>query len=148
MKKLACLILLIAGIGFSAKAQHNPDDLIISDNWNIIGSVDFRTPKETEMYAIFGPEITKYENKPFELEGYIIPIKDGMQQTKFMFATLPINQCFYCGKDGIPIMILVELAKPIKFTYETITVKGNLKLFRGNSMDQPPIALTNAVMTK
>ncbi len=144
MKKIAYLILLITGISFSAEAQHNPDDLIMSDNWNVIGSVDFRTVKETEMYAIFSPEIKKHENKPFELEGYIVPIKDGMQQTKFMLSTLPINQCFYCGKDGIPIMVMVELQKPIKFTYQTVTIKGNLKLFTGNSMDNPPISLVNA----
>ncbi|MEE1885277.1 hypothetical protein [Pedobacter flavus] len=146
MKKIFYLLLVFLGIGITANAQHNPDDLISSDNWNIIGTVDFRTPKETEMYAIFGSEIKKHENKPFELEGYIVPIKDGMQQTKFMLATLPINQCFYCGKDGIPIMVMVEMAKPIKFTYQTVKIKGNLKLFTGNSMDNPPITLTNSVL--
>ncbi|RZJ76880.1 MAG: hypothetical protein EOO45_00535 [Flavobacterium sp.] len=144
MKKLSFILLLLAGFGFSAKAQHDPNDQILSENWDVIGSVDFKTVKDTEMYAIFGNDIKKHANKPFELEGYIVPIKDGMKQTKFMLSTLPINQCFYCGKNGVPIMVLVELAEPIKFTYQTVKIKGTLKLSAGNAMDNPPISLLNA----
>lgn len=144
MKKLSLILLIIAGFGISAKAQHDPTDQIMSENWDIIGSVDFKNVKETEMYAIFGNDIKKHANKPFELEGYIVPIKDGMKQTKFMLSTLPINQCFYCGKNGVPIMVLVELTEPVKFTYQTITVKGTLKLSTANAMDTPPISLVAA----
>lgn len=142
MKKLLIAFLLFAGLG--VKAQHNPDDQIMSDNWDIIGSVDFKIVKDTEMYAVYNTNIKKFANKPFELEGYIVPIKDGMKQTKFMLSTLPINQCFYCGKNGVPVMVMVELAEPIKFTYQTIVVKGTLKLNTGNAMDNPPIALVAA----
>jgi hypothetical protein len=140
MKKLLLFLLLFTGL--AVKAQHNPDDQIISDNWDVVGSVDFKIVKDTEMYAIYNNNIKKFANKSFELEGYIVPIKDGMKQTKFMLSTLPINQCFYCGKNGVPIMVLVEMAEPIKFTYQTVKVKGSLKLNPGNAMDNPPIALT------
>jgi len=116
----------------------------MSDNWDVIGSVDFKIVKDTEMFAVYNNNIKKFANKPFELEGYIVPIKDGMKQTKFMLSTLPINQCYFCGKNGVPIMVLVELTEPIKFTYQTITVKGTLKLNTGNAMDNPPIVLTAA----
>lgn len=142
MKKLALILLLFAGIG--AKAQHNPDDQIMSDNWDVIGEVDFKIVKDTEMLAVFTEKIKKHANKSFELEGYIVPIKDGMKQTKFMLSTLPINQCFYCGKNGVPVMVMVEMTEPIKFTYQTIVVKGTLKLNSGNAMDNPPIVLTAA----
>ncbi len=141
MKKLSIILLLLTGFGFVAKAQHDPSDQIMSENWDIIGSVDFKTVKDTEMYAIFGNEIKKHANKPFELEGYIVPIKDGMKQSKFMLSTLPINQCFFCGKNGVPIMVMVELTEPIKFTYQTVKIKGTLKLSTANAMDSPPISL-------
>ena len=141
MKKISLIILLLAGFGFGAKAQHDPSDQILSENWDVIGSVDFKTVKDTEMYAIFGNEIKKHANKPFELEGYIVPIKDGMKQTKFMLSTLPINQCFYCGKNGVPIMVQVELKEPVKFTYQTVKVKGILKLSTANAMNSSPISL-------
>ena len=141
MKKISLIILLLAGFGFGAKAQHDPTDQILSENWDVIGSVDFKTVKDTEMYAIFGNEIKKHANKPFDLEGYIVPIKDGMKQTKFMLSTLPINQCFYCGKNGVPIMVQVELKEPVKFTYQTVKVKGILKLSTANAMNSSPISL-------
>ena len=139
MKKILLAFLLFTGV--TVKAQHNPDDQIISDNWDVVGSVDFKIVKDTEMYAVYNTNIKKFANKSFELEGYIVPIKDGMKQTKFMLSTLPINQCFYCGKNGVPIMVLVEMTEPIKFTYQTVKVKGTLKLNTGNAMDNPPIAL-------
>jgi len=139
MKKILLAFLLFTGV--AVKAQHNPDDQIVSDNWDVVGSVDFKIVKDTEMYAVYNTNIKKFANKSFELEGYIVPIKDGMKQTKFMLSTLPINQCFYCGKNGVPIMVLVEMTEPIKFTYQTVKVKGTLKLNTGNAMDNPPIAL-------
>ena len=144
MKKLVIAILLLTGLG--VKAQHNPDDQIISDNWDVIGSVDFKIVKDTEMYAVYNNNIKKFANKSFELEGYIVPIKDGMKQTKFMLSTLPINQCFFCGKNGVPIMVMVELVEPIKFTYQTVKIKGNLKLSTASSMVEPPITLTAGKM--
>jgi len=142
MKQILIALLLFSG--FAVKAQHNPDDQIMSDNWDVIGGVEFKIVKDAEMYAVYSPAIKKHANKPFELEGYIVPIKDGMKQTKFMLSTLPINQCFYCGKNGVPIMVMVELTEPVKFTYQTIVVKGTLKLNAGNAMDNPPISLVNA----
>ncbi|RZK80831.1 MAG: hypothetical protein EOO92_06770 [Pedobacter sp.] len=143
MKKILLTLLLFTGL--TAAAQHNPDDQIMSDNWDVIGSVDFKIVKDTEMYAVYNNNIKKFANKSFELEGYIVPIKDGMKQTKFMLSTLPINQCFYCGKNGVPIMVMVEMTEPIKFTYQTVKVKGTLKLNTGNAMDNPPIALVASV---
>ncbi|MBC7615629.1 MAG: hypothetical protein H7202_06140 [Pedobacter sp.] len=141
MKRLSLILLTLIGFSFTARAQHDPNDQIMSENWDVIGNVDFKTVKETEMYAIFSNEIKKYAGKSFELEGYIVPIKDGMKQSKFMLSTLPINQCFFCGKNGVPIMVLVELVEPIKFTYQTVKVKGILKLSTTNAMDNPPISL-------
>ena len=141
MKKILLAFLLFTGV--AVKAQHNPDDQIVSDNWDVVGSVDFKIVKDTEMYAVYNTNIKKFANKSFELEGYIVPIKDGMKQTKFMLSTLPINQCFFCGKNGVPIMVLVELTEPIKFTYQTVVIRGTLKLSAANALDNPPIALVN-----
>jgi hypothetical protein len=124
--------------------QHDPKDQIISSNWNVIGSVNFKVIRDTEMYAIYTNEIKRYANKSFELEGYMIPIQEGMKQSKFMLSTLPINQCFYCGKNGIPAMVYVELSQPTKFTYKTVKVKGILKLSVSDAMAYPPIVLVNA----
>ncbi|MBG6234056.1 hypothetical protein IWX76_000611 [Pedobacter sp. CAN_A7] len=145
--KLSNLVLLLIIAVFKVSAQqHNPNDQIISRQWNIIGGVSFKVVKNQEMYAVYTNEIKKYANKSFELEGYMIPIQEGMKQSKFMLSTLPINQCFFCGKNGIPAMVYVELLEPTKFTYNTVRVKGILKLSVSNAMDYPPIVLVNGLL--
>lgn len=131
--------------GIAAKAQHDPSDQIFSFNWEIIGGVEFKMVKDNQSYAMFTPEIKKHANRTFELEGYIVPIKDGMKQTKFLLSTLPINQCFFCGQNGVPMMVMVVLNEPVKFTYQPIKVRGTLKLSEAKVMDAPPITLVNGI---
>jgi hypothetical protein len=144
------LILLKSFVGWAQSAQQHAllEDQIDSFNWGIVGSVKFKAPKANELYPVYNEMINRFAGRQFELEGYIVPIKDGMKQTKFMLSTLPINQCFYCGKNGVPTMIMVEMAQPIKFTFETITVKGALKLDNRNAAVYPPISLMGAVQSK
>ena len=142
MKKLLLLAFLFAGL--KASAQHDPLDQMESSEWNIISGVKTKVVKTTETYAVFTDEIRKYENKPFQLEGYIVPIKDGINQTRFMLSTLPINQCFYCGQNGVAMMVLIEMAEPIKYAAEPIAIKGILKLNRGNAVNSPPIVLISS----
>jgi len=135
------LVLIVPGL--KVKGQQHLNDQVMSRNWNIIGAISFKMVKDREMYAVYTNEIKRYANKPFELEGYMIPIQEGMKQSKFMLSTLPINQCFYCGKNGIPAMVYVELTTPTKFTYNTVKVKGILKLSVSNAMEHPPMVLVN-----
>jgi hypothetical protein len=138
------LLIFICGLGLNAFGQHDPNDEIISLEWIAIGNVTMKTVKPSEIYAVFNAGILKQENKKFELQGYIVPLKDNMKQSKFMLSTLPINQCFFCGQNGIPMMVLVEMATPIKFTYNPVTIRGTLKLSRANTINAPPIVITSA----
>lgn len=151
MKKLLTLAGLMLGTftGWAQSAQQHAllKDQMDSMNWGIIGSVKFRSPKADEYYAVYNEMISRFAGRQFELEGYIVPIKNGMKQSKFMLSTLPINQCFYCGKNGIPTMIMVEMAEPVKFTFKPVTVKGTLKLDDRNAAVYPPISLLGAVQS-
>jgi hypothetical protein len=44
-------------------------------------------------------------------------------------------------------MVLIELSEPIDYTTKPIAVKGILRLFEGNSVNQVPISLTSAKKT-
>lgn len=146
---LSCLVLLaLSFVSKQSRAQHRAGDLLQSRSWAIIGTLDFKLGSGNEIYPVFSDALKKQANHDFELQGYLIPIREGMKQTRFLLSTLPINQCFYCGKNGVPIMILVEMAEGVKFTYKPIRVRGKLKLKKVNIRDYPPIVLSDAVLQK
>jgi hypothetical protein len=142
------VLLLLSSISKQSRAQHRAGDLLQSRSWDIIGTLDFKVGSGNEIYPVFSDELKKFANHDFELQGYLIPIREGMKQTRFLLSTLPINQCFYCGKNGIPIMILVEMPEGLKFTYKPIRIRGKLKLKKVNIRDYPPIVLSEAVLVK
>ncbi|WP_443944171.1 hypothetical protein ACJVDH_14765 [Pedobacter sp. AW1-32] len=145
MKLFAVFLLIFLRFqGFAQTQKHNPNDQLRSLNWDIIGSVQFELTEKNQLIPMFSELIKRFENKPFELKGYLIPIKSGQKQQKFLLATLPINQCFFCGQNGVPVMIMVEMDSPIAYSDKPIQVKGILKLESKDASYAPPITIKNA----
>ncbi|MDY0904065.1 hypothetical protein [Pedobacter sp. CFBP9032] len=145
MKKLtAILLFLLTNIGFAQQKPHRPGDELKSLNWDVIGTVKFELTEKNELLPIYSSTINRFKDAEFDLTGYLIPIKSAKKQQKFLLATLPINQCYFCGQNGVPIMIMVELNSPVDFTDKPIRVKGILKLANTNASYQPPVSITNA----
>lgn len=143
MKSIFFVFILCLGFPVAfAQRTHNANDQIRSINWDAIGSVTYELTEKNELLPIYTELITRYENKSFELLGYLIPIKSKLKHERFLLASLPISQCFFCGKNGVPSMILVEMKSPISFSDKPIRLKGILKLAKGAG--QTPITLTNA----
>lgn len=146
MRFIVFILLIFSVFNSYAQAnkQHNANDQLHSLNWDIIGSVKFELTQKNELFPIFSESIKRFENKQFDLTGYLIPIKAGTNQQKFLLATLPINQCYFCGQNGIPAMIMVEMDKFISFTTKPIKISGTLKLERRDASYAAPISLKNA----
>lgn len=137
---IAVILMLTASFCYG---QHSFEDQIMSDNWDLVGATQFKQVKE-KLYPEYSKQLKQHQDKAFELEGYMVPIKAGNKQSSFMLATLPINQCFYCGKNGVPIMVFVRMAEATPFTYQPVKIVGSLKLASGDSMDGAPISLVGA----
>ena len=147
MKYLILLFFVVRGFYCSAQNQkHNPNDQLRSLNWDIIGSVQFELTEKNQLFPIFTESIKRFENKEFDLKGYLIPIKSGQKQQKFLLATLPINQCYFCGQNGVPVMIMIEMNNAVSFTDKPIHVKGILKLEHKDASYALPISIKNAVV--
>lgn len=129
------------------KAQHKATDQMDSFNWGIISMVKFRQVSATEIYPIYDETVMRFDNRPFELEGYMIPLQGGRRQSKFLLSTLPVNQCAFCGKNGNPIMVLIDMNQPIEFTFKTVKIKGTLKLDNKNVAVDIPVSLKNASLS-
>ncbi len=145
MKKLYFVFLLLWGSAALAQTQkHNPSDQLRSLNWDVIGSVKFELTEKNELLPLFSESIKRFENREFDLTGYLIPIKSGQKQQKFLLATLPINQCYFCGQNGVPVMIMIEMESATAYSEKPIHVKGILKLEQKDASYAPPISIKNA----
>lgn len=137
-----CLAFLCVLFSVTAFAQHNPDDLIESNEWDLVATIKTKYIKPGVTSVSFPQEIKKFENKTFTLEGYMVPIKVGEKQTQFMLSSLPVNQCYYCGKNGVPMMVFVETTKPVRYEKYPVVVKGILKL--NTAPNSEPVSLKMA----
>ena len=89
MKKILLTGLLLATISYTAMCQwvHSSRDEMTSLNWGIIGMINFKQVNDTLVYPVYNEDVKRFENRRFQLTGYMIPTKAGMKQTKFMIST-------------------------------------------------------------
>jgi hypothetical protein len=145
MRHLCLIFFLFSVCSVRAQTQkHNPKDQLRSLNWNVIGSVKFELTENNELLPLFTESIRRFENWEFDLTGYLIPIKSGQKQQKFLLATLPINQCYFCGQNGIPVMIMIEMESAVPYSEKPIHLRGILKLEQKDASYAPPISIKNA----
>lgn len=145
MKKIYFIFLLLCGnVALAQTQKHNPNDQLRSLNWDVIGSVKFELTEKNELFPMFSESIKRFDNREFDLTGYLIPIKSGQKQQKFLLATLPINQCYFCGQNGVPVMIMIEMENATAYSEKPIHVKGILKLEQKDASYAPPITIKNA----
>lgn len=149
MKKLYIISLLVL-IGTIAKSQtvHDLKNQIRSQNWSLKAGVKFNEKNFDEIYPIYTLEIKKHNGKPFQLKGYLIPVDKTKKHSRFLLSALPLNQCNFCGKDGIPLLVLVTINSPIDFSLKPISISGTLNLQNGNVLDGMPIVLSNSKLTQ
>lgn len=139
------LIFMLTGGGLArGQRQHNPKDQIQSLNWDIIGNIEFRMTEDDKIFPIYNSTVKRFANQSFTLEGYMVPLKNGFKHSSFLLSTLPINQCYFCGQNGIPIMILVEMQESVRFRFKPVRLRGILKLENKNAAEEPPIILKGA----
>lgn len=140
--KYLLLIVFAFPMGLLAQKKHEVTDRIHSLNWDIIAGVKFDMDEDFNFTPIFPETIKRFKDRSFELTGYIIPIKPGLTHQRFILSALPINQCYYCGQNGIPAMVLIIATKPIPFSEKPVKLIGRLKL--DSKKGEAPVTLYDA----
>jgi hypothetical protein len=148
MRHLLIMFLLLIAVVNGKAQEHELHNRITSEVWEAIAGIKHRVIDDYEYYPIFDDRIKAINGKEVTLRGYIVPIKDGTEHSSFLLSVLPINQCFFCGKNGIPMMVEVQLKKPIKYTAAVISVKGTIKLFNVNAAFACPVVIQNAMIVQ
>ncbi|MBA4144997.1 MAG: hypothetical protein DI538_06095 [Azospira oryzae] len=92
----------------------------------------------------FSKGAKELNGKIISLPGYIFPYQNNsMKSDHFMFSSLPLASCFFCGVGGPETAIEVFLKAPFIYTNKLIEVKGKFVLNTKNP-DQLIYVLTEA----
>ena len=92
---------------------------------------------------VFSAGAKALKGKRVTLPGYMVPFETGTRGTHFMFSSMPLNACFFCGVGGPETVIEVFVQSPVSFADKPVEVSGVLKLNDTNP-DQMIYVLENA----
>ena len=99
--------------------------------WHILAEVGFKKTKmaggEMEV-PIFSTHLKEYNGKKIKLKGFVIPVSETGDESKFMLSSLPFNVCYFCGAAGPETIVVVEANQKVKFTSQAIWMEGILYL--------------------
>lgn len=99
--------------------------------WHVLAEVGFKKTKmpggEMEV-PIFSAHLKEYQGKKIKLKGYVIPVSETGDESKFMLSSLPFNVCYFCGAAGPETIVEVEANQKVKFTSQAIWMEGILYL--------------------
>lgn len=99
--------------------------------WHILAEVGFRKEKKNgyEMEVpLFSNHLKSWDGKKIKLKGYVIPVGEVGDESKFMFSSLPFNVCYFCGAAGPETIMEVESTEKVNFTSQAIWMEGILQL--------------------
>ncbi|HET6242956.1 MAG: hypothetical protein H0V01_14820 [Bacteroidetes bacterium] len=149
MKKILWTVIFLSFFSLVQAQEHEIiHNRITSEVWDKIAGIKHRVVDDYEYYPIFEEKLKALDGKVVTLKGYIVPIKEGVEHSSFLLSVLPINQCFYCGKNGIPMMVEVNTKKPVRYTENIVNVKGTLKLYNVNAAFACPVVLQQALVSE
>lgn len=99
--------------------------------WHVLAEVGFKKTKmaggEMEV-PIFSTHLKAYHGKKIKLKGFVIPVSETGDESKFMLSSLPFNVCYFCGAAGPETIVEVEANQKVKFTSQAIWMEGILYL--------------------
>lgn len=99
--------------------------------WHVLAEVGFKKSKisEGEMEVpVFSNNLKRYNGKKIKLKGFVIPVSETGDESKFMLSSLPFNVCYFCGAAGPETIVEVETNQKVKFTSQAIWMEGILFL--------------------
>jgi hypothetical protein len=94
-------------------------DIEFVDQPSITG--DFQKP-------IFSSATKALEGKKISLPGYMVPFETGLRATHFMFSSMPLNACFFCGVGGPETVVEVFMKESTNFYDKPVEIIGTLRL--------------------
>lgn len=128
MKKSLSTIALICFFLGSAQVMNAQSDI-----WKTLAKISYKKEYDAIMgfkidKPVFSEAIKSLEGKIVTVKGYIIPVDGYKSHKEFVYSAFPYSQCFFCGGAGPETVMEVETKEAVKYTAESIVLKGKLQL--------------------
>lgn len=122
------LLVLLPMIGFAQKSTYKGFPSLI---WPKLYDITF--VKATDDLGefdkpVFTDKVKALNGKVITLPGYMVPFENGFKGAHFMFSSMPLNACFFCGVGGPETVIEVNSKAVVSYTEKPIEIKGTLRL--------------------
>jgi hypothetical protein len=128
IKLVAALILLGCVLTGTAQNKYTGFPSVV---WPKLYDIKFEKAKDDLgefQKPVFSAAAKSLNGKVVILPGYMIPFETGSKGAKFMFSSLPINACFFCGVGGPESVVEVNMKQPLSFHDKPVDIKGILRL--------------------
>lgn len=126
-------------------ADHKPFMNLVWDTFNQLMYKVGKTDGKASYTPYFPERLARLNGRTVTIKGYMVPIGTGRRHNIFLLSVLPVNQCMFCGQNGIPPMVEITLAKNEKllFSENPIAIKGTVFL-NGSDETRAEIQLREA----
>lgn len=128
---MKALLIVASFLSFSVHAQKLTYSGFPSLVWPKLYNISFVTGKDAEgefQKPVFTPAVKGLSGKTISIPGYIVPFDNGLKANRFMFSSLPLNACFFCGVGGPETVVEVFSKEIIPYTDKPVEIRGTLRL--------------------
>jgi uncharacterized protein len=134
------LFLLTLALAFPVAAQHQPPpgadpgqfkplverkDVL---SWKLLAQVELVKMKDRYVPQ-FAQSVASLDQKEVKIQGFMMPLQVGDKQTHFVLAAMPVT-CSFCMPGGPESLVEVKTKRPVKYSFEPITVSGKLSVLK------------------
>ena len=99
-------------------------------------------------HPVFTDDLSELDDRTLTARGYIYPLDQSAKQSHFLLTPFPPT-CPYCLPAGPSQLIEVKMKRPIDFTYDAVSVKGEFKLLKNaETADGMFFKIDDGVLTK
>lgn len=138
MKRL--LLVLLAAFAFPAAAQNQQppgaDPSVFKPlperkdvvSWKLLAQVELVKMKDRYVPQ-FASGVSSLDQKQVKVQGFMLPLAMGEQQTHFVLAAMP-QTCAFCMPGGPETMVEVKTRTPVKYTFDAVVVSGKLTVLK------------------
>lgn len=117
------------------KEAENKRDTV---SWKTLAHAKFYMGKSGDIAPAgvdFAEDVQELDGSGVTITGYMFPLQASGDQGHFLLSAYPPS-CPYCLPGGPTELIEVTDSKPLRFTYEPITIHGAFQLLRGDALKE------------